>query len=167
MTSTGILRHIVLTDLLVFLLVYFLPAFSHMLPVPLYLLDPMRIIVFAGYLFSRNEKNAFFLALTIPIFSMLVSGHPPFFKAFLISIELSANILLFIYLQQRIKWIVLALFVSIVSSKVIYYALKFVFLKLALIDGSFISTSVFIQLGTVLFITILLSFFLKRERSEN
>jgi hypothetical protein len=43
---------------------------------PIYLADPMRIVLLAGLLLTRNLKNGILLAVTIPLFSSLVIGHP-------------------------------------------------------------------------------------------
>jgi len=86
----------------------------------------------------------------------LVSGHPPMFKAILISIELSVNILIFLQLLNRTKLhVALLLFLSIFGSKLVYYVLKFVFINLSFIEGNLVTTGLWIQLGTMFFVTIL------------
>ena len=149
------LRNITI-DIIILACIYFIPALSHISPIPLYLMDPMRIFMLAGYVLTRQNTNAYVLALTIPLFSALVTGHPPLFKALLISIELAVNILIFIRLLNRTKLHVApALFASIIGSKLVYYALKFVFITMGLIEGSLISTGIVLQLGTAVFVTLL------------
>ena len=46
-TNRGIA--LVLTDLVAVILILILPALSHLLPFPLYYLDPMRLVLFAAY----------------------------------------------------------------------------------------------------------------------
>ena len=126
-----------------------------MAPFPLYLLDPMRIFLFAGYLLSRQNANAFLLALAMPLFSALVTGHPPFFKALLISVELVVNIFLLVQLIDRTKLhLALSLFLSMVASKLVYYGMKVIFIHSGLIDGELITTNLWLQLGTGVFITL-------------
>lgn len=153
LTKIFTLRNIAI-DIGILVCIYFIPALSHITPFPLYLLDPMRIFMLAGYVLTRQNTNAYLLALTIPLFSALVSGHPPLFKAILISIELSVNILLFVQLLKHTKLhIALALFLSIISSKLVYYALKFAFIDFGFVEGNLITTGLWLQMGTVVFVT--------------
>lgn len=158
-------RHI-LVDAGVLLFIYLLPAFSHLLPFPLYVIEPMRIALFLGYLLSRNGYNAALLAFTLPLFSLWVSGHPPFFKALLISFELVINIGGFIWLYRRLRWAAFpALALSILFSKIAYYGMKFLFILFGLVDGSLISTGMQSQLltlmGQALVFTVLYRAFFK------
>ena len=73
----------VLIDFIILSIILFLPSFSHLLPFPLYLIEPMRIITVVGYLFS-NKNNGLIIAMITPIFSSITSGHPIFLKASLI-----------------------------------------------------------------------------------
>lgn len=148
--------HNIIVDVVILACIYFIPALSHVAPFPLYLLDPMRIFMLAGYMLTRQNSNAFLLALTIPLFSALVTGHPPIFKAILISIELMVNILLFIQLLNRTKLhMALSLFLSIIGSKLVYYSLKLAFINLGFIEGELITTNLWMQFGTALFVTLI------------
>jgi hypothetical protein len=156
---------IVATDILVLLLVYFIPALTHLSTFPLYYLDPMRLLLFAGYLISRNNTNTYLLALSIPIFSTLVTGHPPFYKALLISIELLANIGCFHLFLHKIKWQPgILMFISIIISKLFYYGFKYFFIRLTLIDGELITTGLLIQLVTVIGLSLAFGFFYERQQ---
>lgn len=144
----------ILVDIVILSCVYFIPALAHVSPFQLYLLDPMRIFLLAGFLLSRQHSNAYFLAVTIPLFSALITGHPTFFKAILIATELSINLLLFIQLINRTKLnAALLMFISIVGSKIVYYMLKFVFIEVGLIEMELIATNLWIQLATTVFVT--------------
>lgn len=146
---------IVLSDVIILTLVYFIPAVTHLLPFPLYILDPMRILLLIGFLISRNNTNSFILALTIPLISTIATGHPPFFKAILIAIELFSNLWLFVYLNKKVNLrAYLLLPITIILSKIIYYTLKFIFIKVSLIDGALITTDLLVQAATVLIVTI-------------
>jgi len=146
----------ILIDAVILVAIYFIPALSHVAPFPLYLLDPMRIFMLAGYVLTRQNTNAYLLAITIPLCSALVSGHPPLFKAALISIELAMNILLFVQLLSLTKLhVALTLFISILGSKLIYYGLKFALISFGLVEGDLITTNLWVQLGTVVFITLI------------
>lgn len=156
-------------DALILVCIYFIPALSHVAPFPVYLLDPMRFFMLLGYLFTRQNANAYLLAFTIPLFSALVSGHPPFFKALLISIELIVNILLFIQLLNRTKLhVAFSLFLGIVGSKLVYYAFKFAFINIGLVEGGLVTTNLWLQLGTGVFITVFFYFiWIKTEQTAN
>lgn len=162
-TANFSLPKIILTDVLILTLVYFIPALSHVMPIPVYLIDPMRILLLTGFLLSRNNTNAFILAATIPLISTIVTGHPPFYKAILISIELVSNIWLFVYLLKKLTWSApILLLISIIASKIIYYILKYLFIQFALIQGALITTDLLIQLATVTFITLIFWIFYKK-----
>jgi len=132
-----------LIDFLSITFIYFLPALSHLTALPLYLIDPMRIAVLFC-LIHTNRKNTFLIAVTIPIFSLIVSTHPAIFKSVLITIELLANLVLFYFFIEKLSTF-LAMFLSIVLSKLIYYSGKYIFLQLEIIDGDLVSTSLIIQ----------------------
>jgi len=166
-SSNFSLPRIVLSDVIILTLVYFIPALTHLLPFPLYILDPMRILLLTGFLLSRNNTNSFILALTIPLVSTIATGHPPFFKAILISIELFSNLWLFITLNKKISLKpYLLLPITIVLSKIIYYTLKFIFIKASLIDGTLITTDLLVQAVTVLIVTIIFGLTYKKLNPE-
>jgi hypothetical protein len=167
-TITGAIQtwqRVIISDILVLAFVYLVPAIAHLIPFPLYFFDPMRVAILAGYLLSRNKTNAFILAMTVPLFSMIMSGHPFFFKALLISTELTVNLWFFIFLVNRTKWFLpVSLFVSILASKMIYYVLKYFFISFSLIDGTLISTDLPVQLFTIIVITVVFSLFFRLKR---
>lgn len=143
-------------DMVIFVSIFFIPALSHVAPFPLYLMDPMRILLFTGYLLTRQNANAVLLALAIPLFSSLVTGHPLLFKAILISIELTVNLLLFMKLIKSTRLhIALSLFVSIIGSKLVYYVLKLALINFGFIEGELVMTNLMLQLATAVFVTVL------------
>ena len=157
----------VYVDALVLILIYLLPAISHILPLPLYLFDPMRVLLFLGYSLSKNNWNAYFLAISIPLFSFFLTGHPVFYKSIIISAELLLNIILFDYfIENTKKYIAGYLLISIIISKIFYYSLKYILLNLGLLNGVLVSTSIFTQLITIVSITAVFAFFIKENDSE-
>jgi len=155
-------RHL-LIDLSIFLCLFALPSIAHLFPFPLYLIEPMRIAIFIGYLLSRNTGNAIFLALAIPLFSFITTGHPVFYKSILISFELVLNIWLFIFLFQKIKLSpFLAMILAIFISKILYYTMKYTFLQLTLIHGSWVSTGLQSQLVVLIILSALFGFLFNR-----
>jgi len=135
--------------------IYLVPTISHLTSLPVYLIEPMRLmLIFA--LVHTNKTNAFIIALTMPLFSFLVSGHPVFPKMLLIAFELTLNVYLFYFLARKIKSVFPAIFLSIIVSKIIYYLLKFGLVSMAVIDGSVISTPLTIQLITTIVFSLYL-----------
>lgn len=154
---------VIVTDILVLLAVYFIPALSHLTSFPLYYLDPMRLLLFAAYLISRNTNNAFLLAASIPLFSSLVTGHPVFYKAILISLELLINIACFVWMIKKVKWHPgIVIFIAAVISKTGYYLCKYIFLRIGLLTGELKATDLDIQLYTITGLSLLFAIFYKR-----
>lgn len=170
--ETAILKKInyrtLLIDAIVLSIVYLIPAYSHFLPIPIYFLDPMRVLLLGSYLFTRSNLNSIIMAISLPLFTYLISGHPPLYKAILISIELFVNIVVLIKLLKTTKiHTYVILIISIVFSKVIYYIFKFLFIKLGMLNGRLITTDLWTQATTILIITLLFIVVWRKERVEN
>ena len=143
------IRSSLLIDIMAITSIYFVPALSHLLNFPLYLIEPMRMMLILAMVHT-NKKNAYLLALTLPLFSYFISGHPLFIKMLLISFELSLNVFLFYLLIKYLSNYFTAAFGSIMLSKLAYYAIKFILLNSLLINGNLISTPIYIQIITSL-----------------
>ena len=137
------------TDAFALLLIFAVPALSHLTAVPFYLLDPMRIAVLGSLLCTRSSKNSLALSIALPLMSLVISGHPVFPKCALIAMELAANVLLFAWLAKRVN-AGIAIFISIVASKALYYALKAAVLSAGLLEMELVSTSLWVQLVVAL-----------------
>ena len=133
-------RNTFLIDVALLATLYFLPSFSHVTALPLYMFEPMRITVVIALLFT-NRANAFFIAFTIPLASMMITGHPVPFKALLMGIELSILVATYSYLVQLTRIPAFAALTgAILLSKVIYYIMKFAALSAGLLAGNLVST---------------------------
>ena len=151
-------KPIVLTalfDATAILVIYLVPTISHLLSFPVYLFEPMRIMLFISLAHFR-KSNAYLIALTLPLFSYLVSSHPLPPKMVLITLELMLNVYLFFFIRDKLKNIFAASFLSILLSKSVYYLLKFGLLSFAILEGSLVSTPLYIQL----IVSVLLSTYL-------
>lgn len=157
----------IVTDIILLGVIYLLPTISHLLAFPLYLLDPMRMVIFASILISNNKYNSYFLAVTIPLFSYFVGGHPVFLKSLIICIELFSNIAFWWLLLKRWKNVFLAALTSILVAKVLYYAIKILFLEMGWIQMEIISTSISLQIIVALAISLLMSAFNKYSNFIN
>lgn len=154
-----------LIDLLLISFIYFLPALSHMLAFPVYYLDPMRIALVIT-LAHTTKRNSFLIALTLPIFSFLISSHPQVIKSVLISAELLINIALFFYLSKKIKNEFISLSVSIIASKIFYYTAKYLLINAGMINDSLFSTPIYYQVIVVLVLSVYL-LYISKIREEN
>jgi hypothetical protein len=137
-------------------LIFFIPAFSHLLSIPVYLFEPMRIILVIAMIHT-NRKNAIILAVTMPLVSFVFSGHPVIIKSLVMSAELLTNVLLFFYFKKIIKNPFLVVFLSIIFSKLFYYLIKYILIRTVLLSSGLVSTPVFFQ---VLITCILSAYFL-------
>ena len=152
----------ILTNFSALAFIYLVPTISHLLSLPVYLIEPMRLMLILG-LVHTTKKNAFILALTMPLFSLIISGHPAFPKMVLIAVELSLNVFLFYALARKIKYIFPSILLSIIISKTIYYLLKFILIKFTIINTALISTPILIQLITTLIFSCYLFAFYKKN----
>lgn len=133
------------------LFIYLTPAISHFLNFPLYLVEPMRIMIVLAMVHG-DKRNAFFLAATLPLFSFAISAHPLFYKMLLISAELTLNVWLFYVLRERMRNNFTAMISAIVLSKAFYYLLKSLFISTALLGPGLFSTPIWIQgITTIVF----------------
>lgn len=140
------LETIVLMDLVIVGLFYLVPTLSHLTSLPLYRFEPMRCVLLLSLLLTGNKKNAYVMAVTLPLFSFLVGGHPVFVKALLMAVELSANIFLFDLISRKVKSTAGAMFIAILASKALYYLIKYGVLAFGLLEGPMIATGLFTQL---------------------
>ena len=132
-------------DLIALLTIYLVPAVSHLISFPVYYLEPMRIMLILAIVHT-SRKNAYLIALTLPLFSMLISAHPSLVKTSLITGELLLNVWLFFLLSEKLSNKTLSIFLSIVVSKIFYYLVKFLVVTSALISGDLIATPIYIQI---------------------
>ena len=154
----------IILDFLALAVIFFLPAFSHLLNFPLYLLEPMRAMLILSIALT-SKRNAFFIALSLPFFSFFISAHPNIYKTVLIALELSANVWLFYLISKKIKNKFSSMFLSILLSKIGYYALKFAMIYFVLLNTELISTPLYLQAITmIVFAGSLHIFYMYREK---
>lgn len=153
----------VLIDLLAILFITFAPALSHMFALPIYMLEPMRIMLIISIVHT-SRKNSYIIALLLPLFSFVISTHPSIFKTLLIASELLLNVFLFTLFINYFKNTFAAILTSIVLSKVFYYAAKFVLIGLGLIDGGLISTPIYLQIIVTVLLSVYLFIFYRTEK---
>jgi hypothetical protein len=135
----------VVFDLIALLAIYLVPSVSHLLSFPVYYLEPMRIMLILAIVHT-SRRNAYLIAITLPLFSLLVSTHPLLIKTSLITSELLLNVWLFFFLSEKLSNKSLSIFLSIIASKIFYYLVKFLLITSVLMGGELISTPMYIQI---------------------
>jgi hypothetical protein len=154
-----------ITDIAALVFVGLVPAASHMFNIPVYYIEPMRIMLVLALLFS-SRWNAYTLAIVLPLFSFLVSGHPAPVKMLIIMAELLMNVWLFLYFYQKSRRSFLSAFSSIIISKVFCYAMYLVVFSMAFVKAEAETTFLFAQM----ILTLLLSgmvWFITYRRNAN
>ena len=135
----------IIFDLIALMAIYLVPSISHLLSFPVYYLEPMRIILIIAIVHT-SRRNAYLIAITLPLFSMLVSAHPSLIKSSLMTGELLINLWLFFFLTKKLSHNGLSIFLSIIASKLLYYLVKFLLINSVLLSGQLFSTPIYIQL---------------------
>jgi hypothetical protein len=143
--------------------IVFVPAISHLVALPIYYFEPMRIMLIIA-LVHTTKKNAYLLALTLPLFSFLVSAHPSLLKTLLITSELLLNVFLFFVFSEKMKNNFWAMLTSLFISKILYYLVKFMLLSTMVLEGNLVSTPLYIQ-GTMILLFSSYVFFLAKKTS--
>jgi hypothetical protein len=152
----------ILFDIVALAFIYFVPTISHYLSVPLYLIEPMRLMLVLAMVHT-NKRNAYIIALTLPVFSLLISGHPVAIKAAIMTMELVFNVWLFYTLSKKWQNTFAVMLASILLSKIAYYILKFGLISFAVFNSELISTPIYLQLITSVVFSAYLFFLFKRK----
>jgi len=150
---TGSKTKAIIFDILSVLIIYFIPVISHLTALPIYYFEPMRILLIVA-LIHTSRSNAFILVLTLPVFSFVVSAHPSLLKTGLITSELLLNVFFFYWLTSKIKDRYLNVMLSIITSKIVYYLLKYVLISASLLNMELISTPLYFQIIVTLLLTL-------------
>jgi len=152
----------VIYDILALAVITFAPAISHMLALPIYLLEPMRIILLLSIVHT-SKRNVYLLAVALPLFSFIISAHPTVIKSLLISSEMMLNVFLFFYLLKYSRNSFLPAVASIFLSKIFYYTMKFALISFGLITAGLVTTPIILQLIVGISISVYLWFFFRKE----
>jgi len=140
-------RSVLLLDVVLLVALYLVPSLSHATALPVYMLEPMRVALIVALLFT-NRANTYFIAVTIPLASALLTGHPEPLKAVLMCIEFSILVAAYGYFAQRLRIPAFAaLTAGILISKLVYYTMKAGALSAGWLSGSLISTPLKTQLA--------------------
>ncbi|MCR4965143.1 MAG: hypothetical protein K6A41_05760 [Bacteroidales bacterium] len=153
-------------DVLALSVVYFLPALAHLTAIPLRVIEPFRIVILLSAITLGSKRNAYALALTMPLFSFIITGHPVMAKMFLISLELLLNVFVLDLLSRRFSINpLLAITSSIVFSKIAYYLLKYLFISQGIMSMSLFSMPILQQVVVALATALIFAYFLSPKKS--
>ena len=133
---------------------------SHSIGLPLYKLNPMHWVIYIAILFRKPSViSIIVLAFALPFTSLFLTGHPLVFKSVIMGVELSIYGIMFITAIKYFKLTpVIGFAISQIIGRIIYYGLKYILIKVELIDSILVSTSIILQLvvfgilGIVLFL---------------
>jgi hypothetical protein len=144
-------------DIIAVLFIVFLGKISSFLGYPLYALDPMRMMIILAFAFTPRW-NGWVLAILLPMVSYYFAYHPSLTKTSLMAIELLLNVWLFWFLMDKTQMTLLAIICSIICSKAVYYALKFLCLQLGWLSGELIATPLETQMITTAIFSLFIFF---------
>lgn len=136
-------------DALLVVVACLVPTVSHLLAWPLYYLNPMLLVLLAGMLLVRDRRNAYLLAVLLPVVSMLAVGMPTPLKAVCMVAEYASVVFVSGLLQgwsKRFVGTLGAMLLAMLAGKAVYYLLK----ALILAPAVLVSTPVWIQLLVVM-----------------
>jgi hypothetical protein len=150
----------VVLDILAVLFIIFLGDISRLIGYPIYILDPMRMMVVLAIAFTPRW-NGWALALLLPFISYYFGGHPHLLKTCLMATELLLNVWLFWFLFSKIRMSLISILLSIIISKAVYYLLKYICIQQGWISGDLVSTPLDIQMiTTIIFSAFIFTVFL-------
>ena len=143
--KTKTITRTVILDAALVTMACLIPAASHLLAVPLYMLNPMLALLLVGIALGKDWRNGLALAVLLPAVSCLLTGMPAADKMVCMMAELLTVAGLFAQLSNRWKPLP-AVLTAVVAGKVVYYVLKAVIIAPAVLVG----TAWWMQLGAVL-----------------
>jgi hypothetical protein len=141
--KTGILDAVALT------FIFLAPAIAHLISFPVYMIEPMRLMMVLSLAHS-SQRNSYILALCLPLFSFIVSGHPEFVKMLIITTELVLNVFLFYWLFKKSGNAFLSLLPAILLSKIASYLMYFLFFSLAFVKAEAETDFLLVQVATTI-----------------
>ncbi len=123
-------------------------AGSHRIGVPLYKINPMHWVVYFVILFKKPSFSSIaILAFALPLTSNILTGHPLIIKSIIMSFELLIYGMIFSLLYNHVsKSIPFAYIVSQIVGHIIYFSLKYILIKIELMNSVMFTSSVIIQI---------------------
>ena len=154
----------ILIDMGALALIYFLPASVHLTGIPLYMIEPMRLMLIISMAHGA-KSNSYLLALSLPLFSFAVSGHPEFLKMLIITGELVLNTVLFYWLTGRSVNTFLSLMLAIIISKIACYLAYWPIFSFDFVIAEASPVFIAAQIVTTLIFSFYVAIILKKQQS--
>jgi hypothetical protein len=154
-----------ITNIAALAFVGIVPAASHLFKIPIYYIEPMRIMLVLALLYS-SRWNAFALAIVLPLFSFLLSGHPAPIKMMIIMAELLINAWLFLFFYQKSGKAFLSSVGSIIISKAFCYAMYLTVFSMAFVKAEAEMVFLFAQLILTLLLSSFVWYIINRRKSR-
>lgn len=137
-----------------------LTTICHSFAIPLYKLNPMHWTIYLMIIYRKPSISSLaLLAFALPFTSLVTSGHPVFYKALVMGIELIVYGIVFSMVSGRYgQSMIFAFILSQITGRSIYYLLKWWLLSLGLLTDRLVSTEIGMQfvaavlMGSVIFI---------------
>ena len=150
---SNIKKHIriLLLDFIIITGMYAAVSFAHLIPFPLYKLEPMKLFLLVAILYS-SRGNALLMAATIPLISSATSGHPIFPKNLIIGVELMAFAAILTSKMIQHQNVALRFFSALMASKLLYYGIKAIVIYSGWMSMTPFSTSLLVQLQGALIV---------------
>ena len=143
-TKEQSLARTLIIDLLLLSAACLVPTVSHLLSWPLYRLNPMLLMLLGALLLVRDRRNAYLMAVLLPVVSMVAVGMPTLPKAVCMAAEFATVVFL---IGRMSSWGTrfFASFgstvIAIVGGKCVYYLLK----ALIVSPAALVTTPLWIQ----------------------
>ncbi len=141
-------------------IIYLMPEIVSATGLPIYLLEPMRVMTLIA-LVHTGKENAIILAAGLPLVGYIIGQHPSEIKSTIMAVELLTNVFTFYALNSRMS-VILSMPLAIVIAKGIYYGLKWFAITFHLLDPPLIATPWAYQIGVLVFTTLYAWFYMKK-----
>ena len=147
-----------IVDALLLSVICAVPAISHVLSFPLYKLNPMAMCLLAGMLLVKDHRNAFLLAILMPLVSMLVTGFPIIDNTACMIPELMTVVALMCTIDKKMPSEV-SMFLSLLGGKIVFYTLRALFFSPAVLFG----TSILLQISVLIVLSMVYGFIVRKR----
>lgn len=143
-SKTDTFLRTIVVDFILLAAICAIPSASHVLAFPLYKLNPMLFALLGGMALVGDRRNAYLLAVLMPLSSMLITGMPVAANACCMIPELLAVVAVFHLIEKRMP-LFLAVVTAALAGKVVFYLLRSLLFAPAVLFG----TSLLVQFAAI------------------
>lgn len=141
-------------DIVLLAVACLVPTLSHAFALPLYQLNPMLLVLLASMLLVSDRRNAFLMAVLLPVVSMITVGMPTPMKALCMVPEMLTIVAVSSLTLGKVSGYfgrMGCMVVAILCGKAVYYALKAVLIGGALVTTPWLMQALVVVLAAGLF----------------